>query len=128
MSSSLMQNPGKDLSTFSLNPIDETPRTHSLSLSTFSTSANRAEERIIDSLVTIQALCPKLFMSASIRQIAIEVCNHVLRMADFPKNPFVRSDRDKDKEKQSDEDSEGDKVQPVAKRHHEVSGSLALPL
>ena len=73
---------------------------------TSSTSADISKEQIMNSLIAVQALCPKLLTSASIRQYANEIYDNVMRMADFPRNPFVRSRRDK--EKQKDDESEGE--------------------
>lgn len=80
---------------------------------TSSTSADISKEQIMNSLIAVQALCPKLLTSASIRQYANEIYDNVMRMADFPRNPFVRSRRDK--EKQKDDESEGEEKDPDKK-------------
>ena len=61
----------------------------------------------MDSLLVVQALCPKLLTNFSLKQYANELYDHVKRMSEPPKNPFIRPKRDKEE----DEESEGaDKV------------------
>jgi len=67
----------------------------------------------MDSLLVVQALCPKLLTNFSLKQYANELYDHVKRMSEPPKNPFIRPKRDKEE----DEESEGADKDPDKKKN-----------
>lgn len=82
-----------------------------------STSVISERDSNIKAMTVVEALCPKLLSSIAVRQYANEICGNILKMSEFPKNPFVRSTRDKEKEdqKQKGEESGGDDKDPFKK-------------